>query len=152
MRVRMKVSGVLARVRVILDDSSRQDAGVFSVRWRTPAAAASFFGRPPSALIGTVEPTPELTRAGQPEVTWSTNSIELKLSPCNSSPNDVSFTAEYGQFRNASSWDCKHANHERPCGEEFFAIRIRLHSGRACSRLSCPGASSLRFVYERTQP
>src|SRR5882762_6407717 len=98
MRVRMKVSGVLASGTVILGDSSRHDAGVFSVRRRTPAAAASCFGRPSSALIGAVEPTPELTRAGQPEVTWSTNSIELKLSPCNSSPNDVNFTADTANF------------------------------------------------------
>src|SRR6267142_211770 len=119
MRVRMKVSGVLASGTVILGDSSRHDAGVFSVRRRTPAAAAPCFGRPSSALIGTAEPTPELTRAGRPQVTWSTKSIQPNLSLGNSSPNDANFTVEYGQFRNVSSWECKDASHERPCGEEF---------------------------------
>jgi hypothetical protein len=119
MRVRMKVLGVLASVMVILGDSSRHDAGVFSLRRCTPAKGAPCFGRPSSALIGKAEPTPGLTHAGQPQVKWSTKSTELKLSPGNSSPNDVNFTTEYGQFRNPSSWECTHASHERPCSEEF---------------------------------
>src|SRR5213594_4959561 len=92
MRVRMKVSGVLTSVMVILGDSSRHDASLFSPRRRTPATAAPCFGRPSSALIGTAEATPELTPAGQRQITWSTKSIELKLSPDNSSPNDANFT------------------------------------------------------------
>jgi len=111
-----KVSGVLASVMVSLGNSSGHGAGVFSLLRRTPATAAPCFSRPSSALIGTAEPAPELTPAGQPQA----KSTELKLSPGNSSPNDANFTVEYGQFRNLSSWECKDASHERPCGEKFW--------------------------------
>ena len=113
------MSDLLASVMVILDDSSRPNAGVFSLRQRTPATTAPCFGRSSSVLIGTAEPTPEFTPAGQPQVTWSTKSIQPNLSLGNSSPNDANFTVEYGQFRNVSSWEFKDASHERPCGEEF---------------------------------
>jgi len=89
MRVRIKVSGVLASVMVSLGNSSSHGAGVFSLLRRTPDTAAPCFGRPSSALIGTAEPTPELTPAGQLHVKWSTKSTELKLSPGNSSPNGI---------------------------------------------------------------
>src|SRR5712664_1400246 len=62
MLVRMKVLGVLGSVMVNFGESSRYDAGVFSLRRHTPAMAAPCFSRPSHALIGTAEPTPELSQ------------------------------------------------------------------------------------------
>jgi hypothetical protein len=100
------VSRVLGTVRVILGDSSRHEAGVFSLRSRTPGTTAPCFGRPSSVLIGTAEPTPELTPANEPQVTCSTKSIELKPSPGNNSlmmRTSEWHTANFGTLRPGSA-------------------------------------------------